>query len=242
MTEFYAQIPTPVFEATAGKNDNRPVLTGVLVEYVDDETARFSAADGYILATVEGPAVLPSNFGKVIVPGAFMKANYSRKRSASWENRIYFNDDDAPLSSTFTPDKVRMRTKDGDGWTESLLIQGAFPDYRKLIPWRDEGDRFEGWYIGFDPKLVGRLCKALDTDTFTVSITTPSSPGVMAPGENNAIGVIMPMFSNPGLTELTERVQNVAETRLARTRKELGQAEAKIRQLTADAAKVQVNA
>jgi hypothetical protein len=241
MTEFYAQIPTPIFEATTGKDDTRPVLQGVLVEYVDDTTARFSAADGFILATVEGPAVLPSNFGPTLVPGAFIKASYSRKTNASWQNRLYFNDDDAPLSSTFRPDKVKMRTQDGD-WRETLTIQGSFPDYRKLIPWRSEVDSYEGWYMSFDPKLITRLCKALDYDTFTVAIKTPNSAGVMATGENNGIGVIMPMFTNPGRETLTERAQNLAEPTLARLRRELATATNKIMTLEAAAKKVTVKA
>ena len=234
MEDFYAQVPTPIFEACAGKTDQRPVLTGVLVEYASEGFARFTAADGYILASVEGPASLPNNFAPTLVPGSFIKTAYTRKRTASYANRLLFEDTRDSLSSTFTPDKVRIRNVNGDV-SETTTIQGTYPDWRKLIPWRDESDMYEGWYMSMDPKLISRLCKAVDTDTFTVSIVTPSSPGVIATGEHDAIGVIMPKFANPDHEQLAERATKLGSTTIARLKRELAPAEHTIKTLQAKA-------
>ena len=228
-------IPTPIHEATAGKDATRPVLQGVYLEYESPGKARLSAADGFILATVLCDADLPEDFTPILIPGDLLRSNWSRgKRSASWTNRLYVEVDTNKPGDV----AVSMRNKDGNE-VHGTPIRGTFPDYRKLIPFdRGESSQFTGWYISFNPKLVTRLCKALDEDSFTVAIITPSSPGVIA--NEHGVGVIMPMFTN-GMSqaELTERLENARNLGMADLRRDLDQANRTIKTLES---KVQVNA
>jgi DNA polymerase III sliding clamp (beta) subunit (PCNA family) len=217
-------IPTPIHEATAGKDATRPVLQGVYLEYESPGKARLSAADGFILATVSCDADLPEDFKPILIPGDLVKLAWKDKGT---RGRTIEIDGD-----TLT---VHGKTSD----STMAPIQGAFPDYRKLIPFdRNESTQFTGWYISFNPKLVTRLCKALDEDSFTVAIITPSSPGVIA--NEHGVGVIMPMFTN-GMSqgELTERLENARNLGMADLRKDLDKAERTIKTLES---KVQVNA
>jgi DNA polymerase III sliding clamp (beta) subunit (PCNA family) len=238
MTVYTVTIPTPIYEATAGKDATRPVLQGVHLEYESPGVARLSAADGFILATVACDADLPEDFEPILIPGSFIKSVWSKgSRSASWTNRLYIT-----VNEPGTVAGVHMRNKDGNE-VQTTLIQGRFPDYRKLIPFdRNESSQYQGWYVSFNPKLVSRLCKALDEESFTVSIVTPTSPGVIA--NEHGVGVIMPMFTKGSTSqvELVERLDDARNTGMAHLRKELVKASITIEKLEAAAKKVTVKA
>ena len=171
-------IPTAIYEAAAGPKGNRPVLKGVCVEREDENTARLTASDGHILASVTASADLPVGFKPIIVPAALVKAAYKYKTLPN----LYIDGDE-----------IFVMAKDG-GRLSGSPIGGAFPNWRKLIPQGyGPSQPYDGYHMSLDPKLIVRACKAIDSEHATLLIATPSSPAVMA--NEHGIAVIMPMFA-----------------------------------------------
>jgi len=107
----------------AATDDSRPVLTGVKVELAGD-TFTLAAADGFRLAVESGKLDAPVNAEVGVIVPAKTLAEVERllgDGSASVELSI-----DADGRSA----KFRLDTSE----VVTALVQGAFPDYEKLIP------------------------------------------------------------------------------------------------------------
>lgn len=108
--------------ATASE-DTRPVLTGVCVEFEED-TLTMAAADGFRLAVHKAPLLTPAaEKVEVIIPG----------RSLSELSRL-LTDQREPVEIAINPQKSQALFRLKDVEIVSQLIQGAFPNYRQLIP------------------------------------------------------------------------------------------------------------
>jgi DNA polymerase III subunit beta len=108
--------------ATASE-DTRPVLTGVCAEFEDD-TLTMAAADGFRLAVHKAPLVSPAKEkAEIIIPG----------RSLSELNRL-LADQKEPVEIAVGQNKSQVLFRMKDVELVSQLIQGAFPNYRQLIP------------------------------------------------------------------------------------------------------------
>ena len=107
----------------AATEDSRPVLTGVKVEMSEDRFT-FAAADGFRLAVYEGklsePAPEELSF---IVPA----------RTLIEVNRLLGQQSD-PVEFTVTPAKSQALFRLDNVELMSQLVQGAFPNYRQLVP------------------------------------------------------------------------------------------------------------
>jgi DNA polymerase-3 subunit beta len=113
----------------AATDESRPILTGTLVEF-GDSTLTMAAADGFRLSVRS--AVLSQAVGepmKVIVPARTL-AEVARVAT----------DEERPVEIIVTPKRnqilFRISSKDLGGPIEliSQLIEGNFPDYKRIIP------------------------------------------------------------------------------------------------------------
>jgi DNA polymerase-3 subunit beta len=108
--------------ATASE-DTRPVLTGVSAEF-EDETLTLAAADGFRLAVHRAPlSGTADERAEIIIPS----------RSLIELNRLLADQKEIiDISINPTKSQVLFRLKDIE--IVSQLLQGAFPNYRQLIP------------------------------------------------------------------------------------------------------------
>ncbi|MBN1873464.1 MAG: DNA polymerase III subunit beta [Anaerolineae bacterium] len=107
----------------ASTDDSHPVLTGVLAEFNED-TLTLAAADGFRLSVQNIPLIhpVPQPFS-VIIPA----------RALSELMRIIGNDDE-PLTISTTRQHNQILFQFTDTVLNSQLIDGNFPDYRRIIP------------------------------------------------------------------------------------------------------------
>lgn len=107
----------------ASKEDNRPILTGLYIQLVDD-VMTMAAADGYRLAV--RTARIDAHFPKqvdMVVPA----------RSLGEVARIIGDDeDDVGISLPGDRDVILFHMKSTD--LSSQLLEGRFPDFRAIIP------------------------------------------------------------------------------------------------------------
>ncbi len=107
--------------ATASE-DTRPVLTGVFAEF-EEETLTLAAADGFRLAVHKAPLMDPTGEKvEVIIPG----------RALAELNRLLADQKEPVEISVSSNSQVLFKMRDVE--LLSQLIQGAFPNYRQLIP------------------------------------------------------------------------------------------------------------
>jgi DNA polymerase-3 subunit beta len=110
-------------EFAAAADDSRPVLAGVLARF-DDATLTLAAADGFRLAVRSGPLLAPAPANlDVIVPARAMR-----------ELARIIGDRTEPLRLAITPNRSQMLVRVDDTEFLSRLIDGAFPDYRQIVP------------------------------------------------------------------------------------------------------------
>lgn len=107
----------------AAKDDNRPVLTGILTRF-DEEVITMAAADGYRLAVRTGYLETPvSEALQLIIPA----------RTLTEVARIVGESDEEVLISVLEGrNQIIFHLKNVD--IVSSLIEGAFPDYHAIIP------------------------------------------------------------------------------------------------------------
>lgn len=107
----------------ASMDDSHAVLNGVLAEF-EGETLKLVAADGFRLSLRHVPLVHPvSHPFNVIIPA----------RALSELMRILGGQEEpVQISTTRTHNQVLFRLK--DTVLNSQLIEGNFPDYRRIIP------------------------------------------------------------------------------------------------------------
>ena len=107
----------------AATEDSRPVLTGVQVELSGDDFT-FAGADGFRLAVYRGKLQEPiSEDANFIVPARSL-IEIGRSLAPTEE----------PVEFMVTPTKGQALFKFGDTEFVTQLVQGAFPNYRQLIP------------------------------------------------------------------------------------------------------------
>jgi DNA polymerase-3 subunit beta len=108
--------------ATASE-DTRPVLTGVSAEF-EDETLTLAAADGFRLAVHRAPlSGTADERAEIIIPS----------RSLIELNRL-LADQKEVIDISINPSKSQVLFRLKDIEVVSQLLQGAFPNYRQLIP------------------------------------------------------------------------------------------------------------
>jgi DNA polymerase-3 subunit beta len=107
----------------ASTDDSHPVLTGVLAEF-EGETLTFAAADGFRLSVRHVPLVHPvSEPFSVIIPA----------RALSELMRILGEQEEpVQIATTQTHNQTLFQLK--DTVLNTQLIDGNFPDYRRIIP------------------------------------------------------------------------------------------------------------
>jgi DNA polymerase III sliding clamp (beta) subunit (PCNA family) len=132
--------------AFAGKDKDRPLLTAVMLERDGRENVRAIATDSYGLITIERGAVSIAGDGENVLLSAVDLASAAKLVKGS---------------------DVTLRAA-GDGRSYEVVtlglvrgtievIEGAYPDYRKLIPgYRGIGETEK---IGLDPALLVKLTK-----------------------------------------------------------------------------------
>jgi DNA polymerase III subunit beta len=110
-------------EFAAAADDSRPVLAGVLARF-EDATLTLAAADGFRLAVRSGPllAPVPAKLD-VIVPARAMR-----------ELARIIGDRTEPIRLAITPNRSQLLVRVDDTEFLSRLIDGAFPDYRQIVP------------------------------------------------------------------------------------------------------------
>jgi len=106
------------------KDDSRPILTGVKMELKESKFT-LAAADGYRLA-IETNALIqaPPEPVDVVLPGKAMEELRSLVDSAGGNDVELLTDDD----------QNQLVFKMGDVQMATLLMQGSFPNYSKLVP------------------------------------------------------------------------------------------------------------
>jgi DNA polymerase-3 subunit beta len=107
----------------AATEESRPVLTGVKLEFEDDQFT-MAAADGFRLAVHKGQLVEPvEEVVSVILPA----------RTLNELNRL-LGEQDSHIEMTMTPAKGQVLFHLKSVEVVSQLIQGTFPNYSQLIP------------------------------------------------------------------------------------------------------------
>jgi DNA polymerase-3 subunit beta len=107
----------------AATDESRPILTGVLVQFNDDNLT-MAAADGFRLSVKA--TTLKQNFGdimEVIIPA----------RALMELGRIT-GDQEQPVEVIITPARKQILFHLQDVDLVSQLIEGKFPDYNQIIP------------------------------------------------------------------------------------------------------------
>jgi DNA polymerase-3 subunit beta len=126
-------------EFAAASDESRPVLAGVLLR-LDGDRLIMAAADGFRLAVREGRLDdLVSNSLDVIVPAKAMR-ELGRLLAEATE----------PATFYVTPNQGQLIARFGSVEFLSRLIEGAFPDYKQIIP-RDYSTQVE---LGRDALLT----------------------------------------------------------------------------------------
>jgi DNA polymerase-3 subunit beta len=116
-----AMIDQVVFAAAT--DESRPILTGVLVQFNEDNLT-MAAADGFRLSVKA--ATLKQNFGdmmEVIIPAR-----------ALMELGRVTGDQEQPVEVIITPARKQILFHLQDIDLVSQLIEGKFPDYHQIIP------------------------------------------------------------------------------------------------------------
>jgi len=118
-----------VLPAASG-DDNRPILTGVLLA-AEADGLRLVATDSYRLAVRDLPGVsVLSSGGQVLVPSRAL-AELSRSLGDGGELTLRLGERDASFSSTSDTGGIVLTTR---------LIEGDYPNYQGLIP-KDQPNR-----------------------------------------------------------------------------------------------------
>lgn len=107
----------------AATDESRPILTGVLVQFNDDNLT-MAAADGFRLSVKS--AIISQNFGEmmeVIIPA----------RALMELSRIS-GDQEQPISVIVIQDRKQILFHLDGIDLVSQMIEGKFPDYRQIIP------------------------------------------------------------------------------------------------------------
>jgi len=103
----------------ASRDEARPVLTGVLVQFADGKLV-MAATDSYRLAVKETPLPTPAPELEAIVPSRALQ-ELARVAGEGDEIAVGVQDNQVVFSA-------------GDVWLTTRRIDGQFPNYRQLLP------------------------------------------------------------------------------------------------------------
>src|SRR5205807_414473 len=107
----------------AAADDTRPTLAGVLATFSDSQLT-LVATDGFRLASRTGDLVGPASGDfSVIIPS----------RTLTELARIV-PETEEPVEITVTPNRNQVIFRAKDLHVVSRIIEGAFPNYRQIIP------------------------------------------------------------------------------------------------------------
>ncbi|HEX9017090.1 MAG TPA: DNA polymerase III subunit beta [Chloroflexota bacterium] len=107
----------------AASDDSRPVLTGVLINFAAD-TMTMVAADGFRMAMKTSPLAAPvDQEASVIVPARAMR-----------ELGRILADSEETVEISITQNRNQVLFRVGNVELMSRLIEGQFPDYRRIMP------------------------------------------------------------------------------------------------------------
>ena len=107
----------------AATDESRPVLTGVLAQ-ITPESLTLAAADGYRLSVSSGPLEQgPESDMSVIVPARALQ-----------ELRRISGDQEGSVEIIIAPNRNQVFFRLDDIDLVSQLVEGAFPDYKQIIP------------------------------------------------------------------------------------------------------------
>lgn len=154
----------------AATDDSRPVLTGIKVE-MEGDSLTLAAADGFRLGVDKGKLSQPID-GKVafIVPARTLQ-----------EVQRLLSDQDEDVVIAMSEAKSQALFKLANTEVVSQLVQGAFPDYTKLIP------ASSGTQVKVDLQEFQQAAKA-------ASIFARDGSGIIrlfvSPGEDGAPGTL----------------------------------------------------
>jgi DNA polymerase III subunit beta len=112
-----------VLPAASG-DDNRPILTGVLLA-AEDRGLRLVATDSYRLAVRDLPGVSVLSSGKQVLVPSRALAELSRSLGDGGELTLRLGERDASFSSAGETGGIVLTTR---------LIEGEYPNYQGLIP------------------------------------------------------------------------------------------------------------
>lgn len=161
--------------------ETRYYLHGVHIEPCrDGPGALLVATDGSVLVVIHDPEgwVEPGTSGIVTLPPALLKAC-----SGKGDPRLEIEGGEASVAG--------MSAK-------GVLIDGTYPDWRRVIPDQSEGDTL-ATSATFDVRLYKRLADAIAPSSgksaqCVALYGSGRNPHVMIGNDPNAFGVIMPIY------------------------------------------------
>lgn len=138
------------------KEETRFYLNGICFEKIGNEV-NFIATDGHKLICID---VLKNDYFSVLSSEMEKDFNFIIPRGAIEEFLAADKVKCENICISFTVDKVTFEYDNGEVIKVYRLIDGTFPDWRKVIPKNTKG------YVSFNPKYLEQFCKnlsAMDT-------------------------------------------------------------------------------
>ena len=171
----------------AAKKDIRYYLVGVYVT-----KGRVVATDGHVMGVFDAPGAA----GDVILPLALVQQVLKAAKKAGL------------VEVEILEGRASMTV--GGATFSGALIDGTFPDYRRVIPATVPS---EGATAQFDPALIERAYAGVAAyygvkpNMLRLEHNGPAPGVVWHPGDIGALGVVMPMRSDANAEELAARLR-----------------------------------
>ena len=171
----------------AAKKDIRYYLVGVYVT-----KGRVVATDGHVMGVFRVPGAAED----VILPLALVQQVLKAAKKAGL------------VEVEILEGRASMTV--GGATFSGALIDGTFPDYRRVIPATVPS---EGATAQFDPALIERAYAGVAAyygvkpNVLRLEHNGPAPAVVWHPGDIGALGIVMPMRSDANMAELTARLR-----------------------------------
>ena len=178
----------------AAKKDVRYYLKGIMLELDNMDIKCLVATDGHRLALAGGRGAKRGDYDEIIIcndsiklllqalkPGA---GKLGKARAEQTEVKIVVD----IIASVAT---VNLIYRDSAASYPVNLVDGRYPDYRRVIPKPD--DIQPGYDIGWNAAHIAQACTALDgySDNKTTTIKMSHYSGLMTLEYNDAFALIM---------------------------------------------------
>ena len=182
------------------KEETRYYLNGVKIEAHPEKGALLIATDGHRMVVAHDEAGVCEGEAIVAIP-AFVRAQ-CRNAKMFKPFRVLEIDPERRTASLreVTPEEKGRPEKTEDIVTAyGVIIDGAFPDWRRVVP---AGGPSTGEYAAFNPRLMKEIAalgedikRTMNTSEFAMKIECRSStdPVVIRFGQAPVFGVLMPM-------------------------------------------------